>query len=86
MYNFSVDYKTFNTSNTTNIHKWWKSKTRVASSDKRFTSSYSNHTCLVVISLDSAVNKDGKYYPQVFLNESKYVEKKVIRYIMDNLL
>ena len=27
----------------------------------------SNHTCLVVISLDSAFNKDGNCYPQVFL-------------------
>ena len=26
----------------------------------------SNHTCLAVISLDSAVIKDGNYYPQVF--------------------
>ena len=29
----------------------------------------SSHTCLVVISLDSALNKDGNYYPQVFLKE-----------------
>ena len=28
----------------------------------------SNHTCLAVISLDSALNKNGNYYPQVFLN------------------
>ena len=27
----------------------------------------SNHTCLAVISLDSALNKDRNYYPQVFL-------------------
>ena len=27
----------------------------------------SNHTCLAVISLDSALNKDGNYYPQVSL-------------------
>ena len=26
-----------------------------------------NHTCLAVISLDSALNKDGNYYPQLFL-------------------
>ena len=27
----------------------------------------SNHNCLAVISLDSALNEDGNYYPQVFL-------------------
>ena len=25
-----------------------------------------SNTCLVVINLDSALNKDGNYYPQVF--------------------
>ena len=47
----------------------------------------SYHTCLVVIDLDSAVNKDRNYYPQVFLKEFKYIEneKKVIRNIYDNL-
>ena len=28
----------------------------------------SNHTCLAVISLDSALKKDDNYYPQVLLN------------------
>ena len=36
----------------------------------------SNHACLAVISLDSAFKKDGNYYPQVFLKEFKYIEKK----------
>ena len=27
----------------------------------------------------------GNYYPQVFLKECQYVEKKLIRYINDNL-
>ena len=27
----------------------------------------SNYTCLAIISLDSALNKDGNCYPQVFL-------------------
>ena len=36
----------------------------------------SNHTCLAVISLDSALKKDNNYCPQVFLKECKYVEKK----------
>ena len=36
----------------------------------------SNHTHLVVISLDSALKKNDNYYPQLFLKECKYVEKK----------
>ena len=31
----------------------------------------SNHTCLVVIRLDSVLKKDENYYPQVFLKECK---------------
>ena len=46
----------------------------------------SNHTCLAVISLDSALKKDENYYSQVFLKNSKYIKKKkVIRHINDNL-
>ena len=45
----------------------------------------SNHTCLIVISLDSALEKDDNYYLQVFLKECKHIEKKVIRHIGDNL-
>ena len=45
----------------------------------------SNHTCLAVISLDSALKNDDNYYPQVFLKECKYIEKKVVRYIHDSL-
>ena len=45
----------------------------------------SNHTCLVVISLDSALNKNDNYYWQVFLKECKNIEKNVVRYIHDNL-
>ena len=46
----------------------------------------SNHTCLAVMSLDSALNKDRNYYPQVFLKECKYIEKKkkVIRHNNDD--
>ena len=36
----------------------------------------SNHTFLAIISLDSALKKDENYYPQVFLKEFKYIEKK----------
>ena len=35
-----------------------------------------NHTCLVLMSLDSTLIKDGNYYPQVFLKECKYTEKE----------
>ena len=45
----------------------------------------SNHTCLAVISLDSALKEDDNYYLQVFLTECKYIEKKVVRHINDNL-
>ena len=45
----------------------------------------SNYTFLVVISLDSALKKDDNYYPQVVLKDYKYIEKKVVRHIHDNL-
>ena len=45
----------------------------------------SNHTCLAVISLDSALKRDENYHPQVFLKECKYIEKKVIRHINEIL-
>ena len=45
----------------------------------------SNHTCLAVINLDSALKKDDNYYLQVLLKKSKYIEKKVVRHIYDNL-
>ena len=35
--------------------------------------------------MDSACKKDDNYYPQVFLKECKYIEKKVVRYVHDNL-
>ena len=45
----------------------------------------SKHTCLAVITLDSALKKDYSYYLQVLLKECKYIEKKVIRHINNNL-
>ena len=53
--------------------------------DKRIPKIDSNHTCLAVISLDSAHKKNENYYSQIFLKECKYNEKKVIRHINDNL-
>ena len=44
-----------------------------------------NHTCLAVISLDSAPKKDENYCPEVFLKECKYIDKNVIRHINGNL-
>ena len=68
-------------------------KTKIRSHGDQLTNFYdkeipkvdSNHTCLAVISLDSALKKHENYYLQVFLKERKYIEKKVIRYINDNL-
>ena len=45
----------------------------------------SDHTCLAVINLDSPLKKDKNYYPQVLFKDFKYIEKKVIRHINDNL-
>ena len=53
--------------------------------DKKIYKIDSNHTCLAVIRWDSALKKDDNYYPQVFLKECKYIEKKVIRHVNDNL-
>ena len=44
----------------------------------------SSHTCLAVITLDSALKNDDHYYPQVFLKEFKYIEKKVVKHIIDD--
>ena len=68
-------------------------KTKIKSHGNEVTSFYdteipkldSNHTCLAVINLDSALKKDDNYYPQVFLKECKYIENKVVRHIHDNL-
>ena len=53
--------------------------------DKEIVKVDSNHTCFAVICLDSALNKDGNHYPQVFSKECKYIKKKVIRHIIDDL-
>ena len=36
----------------------------------------SNHTCLAVINLDSALKKDERYYSQVFLKSVNILGKK----------
>ena len=45
----------------------------------------SNHTCLGVTSLDSALEKYYNYYLQVFLKECKCIEKNVVPHINDYL-
>ena len=45
----------------------------------------SNHICLEVINLKSALKKDQNYYMQVLLKECKYIGKKLIRNINGNL-
>ena len=43
--------------------------------------------CLTVILIDSLYRKDKNYYPQVFLEECKYVvkEKKMTEYVNDEI-
>ena len=55
--------------------------------DKEIPKVRSNYACLAVISIDFVLKKDKNYYPQIFSEECKYIEKekKVIRYITDYL-
>ena len=69
-------------------------KTKIKSHGDEFTDFYdkeipkvdSNHTCLAVVSLNSALKKDDSYYPLAFLKACKYIEKKVVTHIIDDLL
>ena len=45
----------------------------------------SNHTCLAIINLDSALIKMETIIHKLFLKECKYIKKKVIRHIVDDL-
>ena len=42
---------------------------------KKFLRLDPNHTCLGVITLDSALKKDDSHYPKLILKECKYIEK-----------
>ena len=44
----------------------------------------SDYTCLAVINVDSGFKKEEIYSPQVFLKEWKYIEKEVIRHIIED--
>ena len=58
-------------------------KTKIKSHGSEVTDCYnkkipkrdSNHTCVAVISLNSALKKDVSYYLQVFVKEQVYWEK-----------
>ena len=52
--------------------------------DKKIPKVDSNHTCLAVISLDSALKNVDNYYQQVLLKECKYIRKKVVKHIHNN--
>ena len=45
----------------------------------------SDHTSLAVMTIDSILKKDGNYYPQTYLKECKYVEKVLIKHIIEDL-
>ena len=49
---------------------------------------FPNHVLLqtMFFNLESALKKDESYYPQVFLKECKYIEKKLVRRINDSLI
>ena len=53
--------------------------------DKKVLKVDSNHACLLVISLDSVLKKDDNYCFQEFLKGCKYINKKVVRHIHENL-
>ena len=53
--------------------------------DKEMPKVGSDYTCLAVITRGSALKKNEKYYPQVFLKVCKYTEKEVIRHITKDI-
>ena len=53
---------------------------------RKFLIPNSNHSCLAVISLDSALKEDKNCYSQFFLKKCKYIKKKeVVRHISNDL-
>ena len=45
----------------------------------------SNCTCLVVMTIHSALKRYENYYLQLLLKEYKYIEKEMIRHITEDL-
>ena len=52
--------------------------------DREMPKAGSKHTCLAVLTIDSALKKDEDYYLQVFSEECKYIEKE--KKLLDILL
>ena len=50
--------------------------------DKEISKAVSDYTCLAVIIVNSALEKDESYYLQVFLKECEYIHKEEIRHII----
>ena len=63
----------------------WDKVSATAFYDKETPKVYHNRTCLAVISLGSALEKDQNYYLQVFINEGQCIEKVVIRCITEDI-
>ena len=71
-------------------------KTKIKEYDGRITTKFNNrkilnddeyYSCLACIAIDSILTIDNKKYPQVFLEEFVYREKKSkIKYIADKLM
>ena len=53
--------------------------------DKGITKPASDCTCLAVIKIDSALKKEENHYPQAFSKECKYIQKEVIRHIIEDI-
>ena len=60
-----------------------KTKTITDFYDKEIPKMGFNHTCSAVISFDSALKKDENSFSQVFLKECKWIDKKVIRHLVN---
>ena len=68
-------------------------KTKIKFHGNEFTYSYNkeipkvdpNHTLLATISLYFVLKKGESHYPQVFLKECKYINKNLVRHIIDDL-
>ena len=57
-------------------------KTKIKSHSDELTDFYDKN---ILSLLDSSLKKDDNYYPQSFLKECKFVEKKLVRHIHDSL-
>ena len=45
-------------------------------------------TCLLIIMIDSVIKTNKKYYPQILLEECKYIQEKIkiVNYIDEDLI